>query len=179
MTEAAMEFREEMPEQELPQKQPPSLERIQRRMREGELTKHGFLGDDSRDLSDIIREDTLAVEAHGLSHEALARRLREILEAGDAPQEQTETVEGRWSVRSREDRGTLPCPWGDGQYGTREFTLTDRETGRTFRLNALSVHMIGSHGFYQGHGAVYRNDPTDLIPALGLAGDPGTEGESA
>ncbi len=166
-----MELRDEVPEQELPQKQPPSLERLQRRMREGELTKHGFLGTDARDLSDIIREDTLAVEAHDLTHEALARRLREILEAGDAPQEQPRTVGGRWTVRSRDDRGTLPCPWGDGQYGKREFTLKDGETGRTFRLNPLSVHMIGAHGFYEGHGADYRLDPPELIHALGLAGD--------
>ncbi|NQT54365.1 hypothetical protein HQ576_20070, partial [bacterium] len=48
--------------------------------------------------------------------------------------------------------------------GDVELTTPD---GATLRFTALSIHLIRAHGFYQGRGAPYRLEPTQLAELLG------------
>ena len=139
-------------------------------MAPGALCREGFLGDDPRDLSDILAADDAAVLAAGVTRERIAAKLAEwmsrtIAELG-RPVELAANVTAVW----REGMGRIPSPWpGDGVFPKGELELTDRRTGRTMRLTHLSVHLIAARGFYQGRGSRYRLEPADLIDLLELA----------
>jgi len=151
-------------------KRSPYDQQVLDRMAPGALCAEGFLGHDPRDLSDIIAADDAAVAAAGLIHTQIAAKLAEwmliaITELGRAV-ELTDNVTGVW----REGMGRIPSPWpGEGVFPKGELQLTDRRTGRAMLVTQLSVHLIGTHGFYQGRGSPYRIEPAELIPLLELA----------
>lgn len=158
-------------------KQSPELDAVQERMRPGELTLAGFLGEDRRKLVDILQADGEAVHSRGISHGQIAERLAELTEAGRDIMEREMLVEGRYAVRVRDDRGLIPSPWGDGLFRKGDVAMTDRRSGRQFRWNELTLHLVRAHGFYSGKGSSYRLDPADLIEVLDLtpAGGPPEE----
>ena len=149
-------------------RQTPELNRIQERMKAGEMTLHGFLGNDDRNLADILMDDHQVVVGRGLSHARIADRLQELAEKGANIMEEEVQVEDRYRVRVRDDRGRIPSPWGDGLFPKSDVSLTDTITGKSFRFNGLTIHLIRNHGFYGGRGSEYRIDPADIIEALNL-----------
>jgi len=150
----------------------PEIQRILQRMAPGVLSGEGFLGTDSRPLPDIIDADNSTVAGLGVSHEELARRLEEILAAAVAALgNPVHLAGGRLRALHREGMGRIPCPWGDGAiFPKGELELTEVATGRMLRFTALSVHLLGRHGFYQGRGSRYRLEPERLCALLGLGG---------
>ncbi len=156
-------------------RQEPELDRVQARMQPGELTLRGFLGADHRKLVDIVAQDGEAVGALGLRHDRVADRLLEIMEKGRDMMEREVLVEGRYNVHVRDDRGRLPSPWGDGLFGKGDAEMVDTVTGRRFRWNELTLHMIRAHGFYGGKGSEYRIEPRDIAEVLTLGPERGAE----
>ncbi|MBN2713983.1 MAG: hypothetical protein JXR97_16305 [Planctomycetes bacterium] len=149
-------------------KQTPDLDRAQQRMMPGELTLHGFLGDDTRKLVDIINEDGDAVLSRGVSHKQIADRLADIMEQGRDIMEREVNVEGRFTVTVRDDRGVLPSPFGDGCFEKGDCHVVDSETKSEFLFNGLTIHMIRTYGFYSGKGSQYRLEPAALIETFGI-----------
>ena len=49
-----------------------------------------------------------------------------------------------------------------GRNSKGDIELANRSTGQTLRFNALTIHMIAAHGFYQGRGSRYRIEPSDI-----------------
>lgn len=150
-------------------KQTPELDKIQQRMKPGELTLSGFLGHDQRKLADILSEDNETVLALGISHEQIAEKLEYLTEKGIDLMEREVVVDGRYAVRVRDDRGVMPSPFGDGNFGKGNVEMTDKNTGNHFRWNGLCIHMIRNHGFYSGKGSEYRLDPRKLFESLDLS----------
>ncbi|MHC4561643.1 MAG: hypothetical protein ACYS8X_02605 [Planctomycetota bacterium] len=148
-------------------KQTPYDQHVLERMAPGALCAEGFLGDDPRDLSDILADDDSAVVAAGASHEQIAAKLddwmhRAIAELG-RPVGLSVDITATW----HEGMGRIPSPWpGEGVFPKGELELTDARTGKTLLTTPLSVHLIATHGFYQGRGSRYRIEPTELIAAL-------------
>lgn len=149
-------------------KQTPDFARIQAKMQPGVLTLHGFLGNDTRNLGDIITADTASVHAADVTHEAIADALTRLMDKGRDIMESEVLVDGRYAVIVRDDRGVLPSPFGDGHFEKGDVSMTDRQTGASFRWNALTIHMIRDYGFYCGRGCDYRIDPEAIIQALEL-----------
>lgn len=149
-------------------KQSPDLDRVQKRMRPGVLTLHGFLGTDDRALADIIDQDAQRLHQHGISGAQIAERLQGLTEEGRDLMEQERTVEGRFRITVRDDRGLLPSPFGDGRFEKGDSVLIDAETGTGLLWNPLTLHMIREHGFFGGIGSHYRIDPDTAIRILGL-----------
>lgn len=149
-------------------KQSPKLEKIQMRMAPGALTLNGFLGTDSRKLVEILDEDSRELAKTGFSTEQIAHRLVELTEKGRDLMEQPVTVEERYSIAVRDDRGVIPSPWGDGLFGKGDTELTDSVTGRHLRWNSLTIHLIKAHGFFNGIGSDYRIEPTEVGEVLNL-----------
>ncbi len=154
-------------------KQTPELDRIQERMQPGVLTLTGYLGTDTRKLADILDADRRVLDTRGVTNEQMAARLEELGEKGRDIAEREMTVEERYHVRDRDDRGLIPSPWGDGLFTKGDVHLTDTRTGAEFRWNGVTIHLIRAHGFYGGRGSAYRIDPATAIDALGIvpAGD--------
>jgi hypothetical protein len=148
-------------------KQNPELKKIQDHMQPGSLSAEGFLGDDNRNLIDIMNEDNQFVERVGLSHQEIAGRLRELTKAAAAGLGAPMTFGEDYIVSSEDHRGRIPCPFHDRFYADKRNTIAEnRRTGRRMLWTDLHIHMIEAHGFYEGKGSHFRLEPTDLIHFL-------------
>jgi hypothetical protein len=148
-------------------KQTVLMQKAQERMAPGSITRDGFLGDDRRGLSDILLTDDAAVKSLGLEHEALARRMVELRDAGMAGLGEFVDVAPHFEVRVDSVRGRLPCPFGDpGIFPKTNITVRNTRTGRELTYTDLHIHLVWVHGFYEGRGCPFRLEPKDLVEVL-------------
>lgn len=151
-------------------KQPPHLAAAQDRMRRGALSRDGFLGDDPRPLVEILTDDEAAVARLGVTHGAIARRMRHFFRAGREGLGDPVVVDERFEVLVEEWRGKIACPFGHpGTFAKDRVTVTNLSSGRSVSYTALGLHLVESHGFYQGRCSDHRVDPADLVAVLEVA----------
>ena len=151
-------------------KQTVQMQKIQEQMAPGVITRDGFLGEDRRPLVDILLADDAAVKALALEHEAVARRMIELRDAGMAGLGEFVDVAPHFEVRVDSVRGRLPCPFGDpGIFPKTNVTVRNRRTGREITFTDLHIHLVQSHGFYEGKGCPFRLEPKDLAEVLEIA----------
>jgi len=144
-------------------------DQIQEQMRPGVITRDGMLGADRRKVRDILEADDAAVRRLGLTHARIAARMRELRDAGAAGLGQAIDVLDHFEVRVDSARGGLPCPFmHEGLFGKEFVEVLNRRSGERLTFTALNVHMIGTHGFYEGEGAFFRQDPQVLARVLEL-----------
>jgi len=137
-------------------------------MKPGKLTKPGFLGNDNRLLIDILNEDDQTVKSLGLTHEQIAKKLQEFMEAGKKglgfPIKLNE-----FEIEVNENRGLIPCPFRHGFLARKtNVRLRNLNQGKEIVYSELSIHLINEHGFYQGKGSPFRLDPEETARFLGL-----------
>jgi hypothetical protein len=143
------------------------LDKIQHNMQPGNITRSGFLGTDARHLGDILIDDDAHVKRLGVSHQAIADRMQVLREKGAQGLGNEITIPPHYRIRVDGVRGKLPCPFGDvGLFPKTNTTITNTETGETITYTDLSTHMVGAHGFYEGHGGCFRLDPEKLVSTL-------------
>ena len=151
-------------------KQTVQMQKAQERMAPGAITRDGFLGTDRRPLGDILLADEAAVNALGLEHEGIARRMVELRDAGTAGLGEFVDVAPHFEVRVDSVRGRLPCPFGDpGIFPKTNITVRNRRTGRELSYTDLNIHLVWAHGFYEGRGCPFRLEPKDLAEVLEIA----------
>lgn len=150
-------------------KRSPLEQRIVDRMAPGALSGAGFLGSDSRPLSEILDADRSAVSGLGVTHELLAEKLRGLLAAAEEALGRPVDLGDGLTAVHHEAMGRIACPWGGcGVFAKGEFELAHERTGSKLCVTALSIHMIARHGFYQGRGSRYRLEPEALCRVLRL-----------
>jgi hypothetical protein len=148
-------------------KQSVQVQKALEQMAPGIITRDGFLGDDHRPLADILLADDAAVRALGFEHEAVAARMTELRDAGMAGLGEFVDVAPHFEVRVDSVRGKLPCPFGDpGVFQKTNTTVRNKRLGREVTYTDLHIHLIGSHGFYEGKGSPYRLEPAELAEVL-------------
>ena len=151
-------------------KQTPDEQRLIGNMAPGVLCREGFLGGDGRPLAEILDTDNATVQDCGLTHQQIAERLGEILDAAARGLGREVRIGDHLAVCHAEAMGRIPCPWGAcGVFHKGEVQITDSRGGRGVLFTPLSVHMIDDHGFYQGRGSRYRLEPRELARLLDLA----------
>lgn len=154
-------------------KQSPVYDRIEAAMRPGAITRDGFLGADTRRLSEILDADAGDVKRLGFSHQALAARMRALRDAAAAGLGEPIDVGEHLEVRVDAARGRLPCPFGDCGLHEKTFVVArNRRTGRELTYSDLNIHLIERHGFYEGLGAAFRVAPADIVAVLEPEPDP-------
>lgn len=149
-------------------KQTPDFDRIQAKMQPGVLTLKGFLGNDDRKLADILVADEQTLLRLGISREQIAVRLQDLADRGADLMEQEVTVDERYKIKVRDDRGKIPSPWGDGLFEKGDVEMIDGVTGKSLKWNKLTLRLISVHGFFGGHGSEYRIDPEEVVEILDL-----------
>lgn len=151
----------------------PADKAILDRMRPGVLSAEGFLGNDPRSLSQIVAEDTAALEAEGLTPAELGDFLADLHAQVDAALGgPIQLAEGQVTLEEDEVMGRIPCPYGCGARAHKA-VIRVRFEGRELMLTPLHAHLIGAHGFFQGRGTIFRLEPTDLVALYRLVqGDP-------
>ncbi len=148
-------------------KQTVQMDRIQEKMQPGILTRDGYLGTDRRKLIDILIEDDEAVKRLDLTHRRIAERMIELRDAGMRGLGELISVEPHYEVRVDSVRGKLPCPFGDpGIFPKTNITVRNLKLGRELTFTDMHIHLIGSHGFYEGKGSPFRLDPPVLVELL-------------
>jgi len=148
-------------------KQTVQMRQIQEKMAPGAIVRDGFLGADARNLVDILTEDEGEVTRLGLAHQQIARRMIELRDGGAAGLGELIDVPPHFEVRVDSVRGRLPCPFGDpGIFPKTNTTVKNTRSGRELTYTDLHIHMIGSHGFYEGRGSLFRLEPRDLVEVL-------------
>ena len=142
---------------------------IEARMRPGAITRDGLLGADRRKLRDILDADDAAVRRLGLSHAAIAARMRDLRDAGARGLGEPIRVDDTYEIRVDAARGRLPCPFGHSGLFDKEFTeVLHVRSGERITFSRLNIHLVEAHGFYEGLGAPFRQDPERLARVLGL-----------
>jgi hypothetical protein len=148
-------------------KQTVQMDRIQEKMAPGVITLEGFLGTDRRKLIDILIEDDEAVKRLNLTHQGIASRMIELRDAGMRGLGEFIDVAPHFEVRVDSVRGKLPCPFGDpGIFPKTNVTVRNLQLDREAVYTDLHIHMIGSHGFYEGKGSNFRLEPKALAEIL-------------
>ncbi len=154
-------------------KQSPATQAIQDNLKPGALSSGGFLGEDGRALADILREDQATMDRLGLTHAALAARLRELAGIGLAALGRPVSAGDDLEVEVEEFMGSIPCPFRDRvRTAKRTIRVVRPSTGRELRWTDLNLHMIECHGFYEGKGSAFRVDPAEAADLLGLVPEP-------
>jgi hypothetical protein len=148
-------------------KQTVQMQAIQDKMKPGVIVRDGFLGTEARNLVDILTVDEGEVTRLGHTHQGIARRMIALREAGTAGLGELIDVPPHFEVRVDSVRGRLPCPFGDpGIFPKTNTTVRNTRLGREITYTDLHIHMIGSHGFYEGRGSQFRLEPRDLAEVL-------------
>jgi len=145
-------------------KESPNTRDLRSNLEPGKLSAEGFLGTDTRSLEEIIRKDRETIESLGHTHIAIARRMRELTEAGKTGLGRPVLVDGVLEVSVADARGAIACPFRDRTYTDKQVTVvTHTQTGQSLRWSDLNIHLVEAHGFYEGEGAPFRIDPAALI----------------
>ena len=148
-------------------KQTVQLSRIQEKMKPGIITRDGFLGTDRRNLIDMLVEDDETVKRMDLTHATVAQRMIDLRDTGLRGLGNFINVEPHFEVRVDSVRGKLPCPFGDpGIFQKTNTTVRNLKSGKEVTYTDLHIHMIGSHGFYEGRGSPFRLEPETLVSVL-------------
>lgn len=148
-------------------KQTVQMQRVQEKMQPGKITRDGFLGSDTRNLVDILEEDNAEVKNRDLTHQKIAERMIQLRDAGAKGLGEFISVPPHFEVRVDSVRGKLPCPFGDpGIFPKTNVTVRNLELEEEINYTDMHVHLVGSHGFYEGRGSPFRLEPEKLIRIL-------------
>jgi len=148
-------------------KQTANMLSIQEMMQAGKLTAEGFLGTDTRNLTEILLADQAVVNELGLTFKEIADKMQAITDIGLKMTEAVLPVNEEFAVQVDEYMGFIPCPFADNyQAAKRNTLLKNRRTGAAVHWSDLNIHMIREHGFFEGVGSYFRLDPAYLISFL-------------
>lgn len=151
-------------------KQNPAMKQIQHNMQPGVITIQGFLGNDPRDLIQILDEDEMAVRELDLSHQQIADKMIALRDAGKEGLGEFIDVAPHFSVKVDSVRGKLRCPFEDpGLIPKTNTTVINLELNRQLTYTDMNIHFIQCHGFYQGEGSPFRLSPEKLVEVLEVA----------
>lgn len=150
-------------------KQSPELMLIQANLMPGSLSAHGFIGEDSRNLTDILRADAKSLKQTGITQQALADKMQELTDFGMRGLGQPMPMDSCFEIVVEDYMGKLPCPFRDNtKVNIRQTRVRRLDTGVIMCWTDLNIHMIREHGFFEGHGSKYRLDPDELVRFLGM-----------
>ncbi len=147
--------------------QSPEMDRIQAQMRPGVITQDGFLGTDHRSLQEVLDHDDATVRRLNLTHKAIAARMCELRDEGEKGLGEPIAVPPHFEIRVDSVRGKLPCPFLGGRIVQKlNTTVLNTRLDRQVTYTDLNIHMIETHGFYEGNGSPFRTSPEELVEIL-------------
>lgn len=148
-------------------KQSREMEKLESMLRSSQLVAGGFLGDDSRNVSEVIEADRLALEKAGVAAGEVAKQMRKITDVAKKELGRRVMVGDKLQAWVEEAKGVLVCPWPhSGGFAKRITTVRDVETGESVTWSDLNIHLIEEHGFFEGEGSALRLDPGKLIKLI-------------
>ena len=153
-------------------------EELEQRMRPGQLSQGGFLGN-SESLQNVIDADALTLKTLGVDYAAIAGKLEELILAAMNKSEQWIST-GKFKVSVTIYPGFQICPWspdihsmqctagGGVRYASVQWKIANNHNGMKLSGSGLAVHLIRDHHFFEGFDSPYRISPQDYIRLLGI-----------
>ncbi len=166
-------------ERKIPQKihdmSPAHIEEMERRMRPGQMSVAGFLGEREK-LKDIVNADISFLKELGITHQQIAHKLEALVgkagtawirmyfEKGNTANLKSEKdglrlENGRFLVKRVYYPGCQECPWDDDQMNRDHYDITNTHANESINFSGLLPHLIADHHFFEGVGTRYRLDP--------------------
>ncbi|GAB6188708.1 hypothetical protein JCM30566_04470 [Marinitoga arctica] len=149
-------------------KMTPEFQKAQKNMQPGVITADGFLGNDDRNLIDIIIEDEEILSSLNCDIEKIVNKMKELRKKGEKGMGEPITIDKKWEVQVGEARGHLPCPFEDGIFRKVVTKVTNLDNNESIIFSDLSIHLIEKHHFFQGKGSPFRLEPPKLIKVLDI-----------
>ncbi|MBW8015409.1 MAG: hypothetical protein FVQ82_04420 [Planctomycetes bacterium] len=148
-------------------KKTPEMEKLDNFLRSSRIVAGGFMGEDIRDVDEVIVADTRSVERLGYSLEQVAARMHEITHIAKEGLGVCVDVGAGLKGCVDEAKGRIVCPWPHpASFDKRLTTVTDVESGKEITWSDLHIHLIEEHGFFEGIGSAMRIEPVKLITII-------------
>ncbi len=148
-------------------KESPQSKKLEEMLRSSKLAAGGFMGDDTRSVSEIIDNDLAIISEFDLTKEQVAARMQEITQKAIELLGNWVEIDNKLLARVDEAKGSMVCPWPhSGRYAKRVTYVKSIETGQTIFWSDLNIHFIAEHGFFEGKGANFRIEPKELVKII-------------
>jgi len=145
-------------------KKSPETIKLEEVLRSSKIVAGGFLGTDTRSLTEIIDADLAVVDSLGYDQAEVAGRMREITNAAKTGLSSRVKINERLTAWIDEAKGVIVCPWPHpAGFAKRVTTVIDIETNEQICWSDLNIHLIERHGFFEGKGSSMRIEPKKLI----------------
>jgi hypothetical protein len=145
-------------------KESPHDRKLEELLRSSRLAAGGFMGHDSRSVSEVIDADAAELSRLVLTKEQVAERMRQITKVAIRGLGTWVRVGEGLEGKVNESKGLLICPWPHkGKLAKRITVVKAIKTGECIRWSDLNTHLIGEHGFFEGKGSNYRIEPKELV----------------
>jgi hypothetical protein len=148
-------------------KKSPQTQKLEDILRSSKLVAGGFLGTDTRSLSEIIDADLAEVARLGFTIAQIAARMQALTDLAIPRLGTNIKVESKLEVSTQEAKGAIPCPWPHPYKAAKRITTARRiDTGESIRWADLNIHLIAQHNFFEGAGCAFRIDPEILTEII-------------
>lgn len=145
-------------------KESPDNQKLEQLLRLSRLVAGGFMGSDTRSISEVIDADSAELTRLGFTKEQLAGRMQQITKLAIPGLGTWVRVDDTKEVSVQEAKGSLVCPWPHpGRYAKRITTIRDVQSSESIQWSDLNIHLIGQHGFFGGRGSMFRIEPGALV----------------
>lgn len=152
-------------------KKSPQEEKLEKMLQPSKFSADGFLGSDKRNLWEIIEADAAAIASAGKTMEQVSQRMQELTDIGKKGFGDWLDAGHGLEVSVDDNRGKIPCPWPHSVRCLKRVTTVRHRASKTeIRWSDLNIHLIKEHGFFEGKGALFRIEPTDLISLIFASG---------
>jgi hypothetical protein len=131
------------------------------------FSAQGYLGADTREPEEIIKDDLKTLERIGIDKKKLVAALREAYSTAEKALGNPVQISDNVSAVYHEARGRIPSPFPeDGTLPKGEVIITKTKSDDSFTVTPLSIVLIEKHDFFQGKGSPYRIDPEVAVKLL-------------
>lgn len=148
-------------------KQPPNMQKLEEILRSSKLVAGGFMGTDSRNVYEVIDNDSATLLKLGFTAQQLAARMQQITDKAKTALGEWVKIDDKRKAKVDEAKGFLLCPWPHpGRFDKRVTTVQLLDSQQTVFWSDLNIHLIAEHGFFEGKGSAYRIDPKELVKII-------------
>ena len=138
----------------------PKDKKIHHNLLPGQMSIEGFLGEDKRLFTEIIRADRAELEKLNITTKMIADRLLYFTDSAFESYDGSIIIDEKYEVEHNSYRGKLICPFGHpGAYRKGLITLKNLVNGIILSWTPLNIHLIQDHCFFEGKGSVHRIEP--------------------
>ncbi len=148
-------------------KKSPQQRKLERLLRSSKFSASGFMGNDRRNLWEIIDQDAAVIARRGKTMEEVAARMQHLTDLAKQGLGDWIQITKNVHVSIDDSRGMIPCPWPHRVRCLKRITTARHlPSDRVVRWSDLNIHLIKEHGFFEGKGSQFRIEPDQLIDII-------------